>query len=392
MRIAEAQSSCSSKVGCAGDPSDRCGSGLEKIYPTSAVRFGYLKHIGEFKYKSGMTFGCGCKVVIQTSRGIEIGDQVSLTCTGCSKSISRDQMRDYARNSGEGYLDLACGRILREATEDDLREDRHIRENAKERLSRCKEFVGRLNMPMKMVECEHLFGGERIIFYFMSASRVDFRDLVKELAQEYHTRIEMRQVGARDEARLVADYETCGQECCCKTFLKTLKPISMKMAKMQKATLDPSKVSGRCGRLKCCLRYEHTTYEELDKLLPKIGRRIQTAEGEGIVVDRQILTQLLQVELNDMRRIAVAIEDVLTAKDLEKPKTDPSAPTSGDAAERKPDSAQSRAPEQKQRDPKGETPAEEQQKKPRRKRRRRRRWSKRSGDNSGPSSPDSSRN
>jgi hypothetical protein len=202
----------------------------------------------------------------------------------------------------------------------------------------------------------------------------------------------MRQVGARDEARLVADYETCGQECCCKTFLKTLKPISMKMAKMQKATLDPSKVSGRCGRLKCCLRYEHTTYEELDKLLPKIGRRIQTAEGEGIVVDRQILTQLLQVELNDMRRIAVAIEDVLTDKDLEKPKADPSAPPSGDAAERKPDSARARASERKQQDSKGEAPADEQQKKPRRKRRRRRRWSKRSGDKSGPSSPDSSKN
>ena len=114
-----------------------------------------------------------------------------------------------------------------------------------------------------------MFGGERILFYFTAEERIDFRSMVRDLTTEYRTRIEMRQVGARDEARLLADYETCGREVCCKVFLKTLRPITMRMAKLQKATLDPTQVSGRCGRLKCCLRYEHVGYEELDKKLPR---------------------------------------------------------------------------------------------------------------------------
>jgi hypothetical protein len=166
---------------------------------------------------------------------------------------------------------------------------------------------------MKVVECEHLLGGERIIFYFRvrGDGRVDFRDLVRLLAAEYRTRIEMRQVGARDEARLVADYETCGRECCCKTFLKNLKPISMRMAKMQKATLDPSKVAGRCGRLKCCLRYEQEGYEEMDRKLPRVGTRVRTSHGDGYVIGRQILTQLLQIRDDDDRVVTVVVEDVL---------------------------------------------------------------------------------
>ena len=311
MRIAEVSSVPLGSVGCSSNPNERCGHGLEKIYPTAVVRYGHLKHIGEFTYKPGMKFTCGGQVVIQTERGIEIGNQVSLTCSGCSKSVSREQMRDYAKNSGESYLDFKHGKILREATTEDLHEERRMRVQVKEKLDLCKTLIAKHNLPMKTVECEHVFGGERIIFYFMADNRVDFRQLVKDLAQEYHTRIEMRQVGARDEARLIADYETCGQECCCKTFLKTLKPISMRMAKMQKATLDPSKVSGRCGRLKCCLRYEHETYESLDKKLPKIGRSIRTTHGDGIVVDRQILTQLIQIEMDDSKRITVVAEDIL---------------------------------------------------------------------------------
>ena len=153
---------------------------------------------------------------------------------------------------------------------------------------------------------------------FRSEGRVDFRGLVKELADEFQTRIEMRQVGARDEARLLADYETCGRECCCKNFLKTLKPISMKMAKMQKATLDPAKVSGRCGRLKCCLRYEHVTYEELDQGLPKIGARIVTEDGAGVVVARQILTQLLHIQTEGGGRLTVPVEKILSEADIAK--------------------------------------------------------------------------
>lgn len=357
MRIAEVKAPPTGLVGCSSDPNEKCGHGLEKIYPTAAVRYGYLKHIGEFSYKPGMKFTCGGSVVIHTDRGIEIGMQVSLTCTGCSKSVTREQMRTYAQNSGEGYLQLKCGKILREASTADLHEERHIRAQIKEKLDRCVQLIRQYDLPMKLVDCEHVFGGERIIFYFMADNRVDFRQLVKELAQEYHTRIEMRQVGARDEARLVADYETCGQECCCKTFLKTLKPISMRMAKLQKATLDPSKVSGRCGRLKCCLRYEHETYEELERKLPKIGQAVRTPHGSGMVVDRQILTQLVQIELDDLKRIYVVAEDIL-------PLADPIE----EKAPQKPEPPEPRAKLEA-----GTPPAEEQaaQKKKRRRRRRR---------------------
>jgi cell fate regulator YaaT (PSP1 superfamily) len=311
VRIAEVSPYRGQSASCGGDPNDRCGNGLEKIYPTTVVRYGYMRHLGEFAYNPGQKFSCGGKVIIETDRGIELGEQVSLTCTGCSKSVSREQVRSYVRLSGEKYLDVNRGKILREATASDLQEQHHIREEARGKLTRCRRLAGEMGLPMKLVECEHLFGGERIIFYFMAEGRVDFRELVKSLAKEMHTRIEMRQIGARDEARLVADYETCGRECCCKAFLKTLKPISMRMAKLQKATLDPSKVSGRCGRLKCCLRYEHETYEELERKLPRLGKKIRTAHGEGVVVARQPLTQLVQIELENGQRFTVVVEDIL---------------------------------------------------------------------------------
>lgn len=298
------------QTGC--DPGGKCGNGLEKIYPTCAVRYGYMRYIGEFRYAPNMKFACGGKVVVQTNRGMEIGEQVSLTCSGCEKSISRKQIQDYVRASGNEFFELKAGKILRAATKQDLDEQAHLNQDAARKLMRAKEIAAGLGLNMKFILCEHLLGGERLIFHFMSEDRVDFRELVKQLAHEYHTRIEMHQVGARDEARLVADYEICGRECCCKNFLKKLRPVNMKMAKLQKATLDPSKVSGRCGRLRCCLRYEHEGYEELNKKLPRTGARIRTERGIGTVIDRQILTQLLSVQYDDSNELeTVAVESVL---------------------------------------------------------------------------------
>jgi hypothetical protein len=153
----------------------------------------------------------------------------------------------------------------------------------------------------------------------MSEARVDFRGLVKHLAGRFRTRIQMHQVGARDEARLVADYETCGQHCCCKQFLKVLKPISMGAAKMQKATLDPNKISGRCGRLKCCLRYEETTYEDLKRKLPRVGSRVRTSEGVGFVEETMILTQLVKVRLDNSERMVAVANEELLERDLPQP-------------------------------------------------------------------------
>ena len=287
------------------------GDGIASTPPTTAVRFGFLRYLGQFTHTEDLRFSAGSRMVIQTMRGIEIGQHVPLTCSGCKRAVSPEKLQDWVEQCSEGAMIFGAGRILREATAADLSEFAHIQSLAPERRKFCQALADRHGLGLRVVDCETLFGGERIIFYFTAAERVDFRGLVRELAKEYRTRIEMRQVGARDEARLLADFETCGREVCCKVFLKTLKQISMKMAKVQKATLDPSQVSGRCGRLKCCLRYEHEEYETLDKMLPRIGTRVNTNHGEGVVVNRQILTQLIQIRTDSETLVAVGIEDVL---------------------------------------------------------------------------------
>ncbi len=157
-----------------------------------------------------------------------------------------------------------------------------------------------------------MFGNERIVFYFLAEKRVDFRELVKDLAREFKTRIEMRQIGVRDEAKLLADYGDCGKPVCCNTHMPVMPPVSMRMAKLQKSTLDPSKISGRCGRLKCCLRFEQDVYEEFHQELPAAGDRVVTNKGSGRVLSQEILARKLLVEFEDGRRLIVAAEEILT--------------------------------------------------------------------------------
>lgn len=296
-----------------------CGAGLEKIYPATAIRYGAMRWVGEFRYRPGSVFRCGGKVVIETDRGVEIGEQVSLTCNGCSKSVSREQIKRYVEASGADFYKLRAGRILREATPQDLLEHEKLNAKLHEDIDRASLIAAQVGLEIAIVTVEHLLGGERIVFYFRhDEGRVDFRDLVKELAHYYQTRIQMVQVGARDEARLVADYEICGRECCCRNFLKKLRPVNMKMAKLQKSTLDPTKVSGRCGRLRCCLRYEHEGYEELDAKLPRAGLWVETEFGVGQIIDRQVLTQLLMIRTTEGRVVTVPAEE-LRAVDVAPP-------------------------------------------------------------------------
>jgi len=278
-----------------------------------AVRYSMLGWVGQFRHPPGMRFGLGCKVVIKTERGIEMGTCVAWSCPHCPGGlcVSAEQARRYVEASGQEYLRPDAGEVLRIATPEDLAEERRINEQTAEKLRFCDQQAAKRGLKMRLVACEHLFGGERIIFYFTADGRVDFRQLVRDLARRYRTRIEMRQIGARDEARIVADYEICGRECCCKNFLKVLRPVNMKMAKLQKATLDPTKVSGRCGRLRCCLRFEHSTYEELDARLPKVGQVVKTSKGTGTVCDRHILTQLLVLDMGEGKRQVVPVEEVL---------------------------------------------------------------------------------
>jgi cell fate regulator YaaT (PSP1 superfamily) len=194
----------------------------------------------------------------------------------------------------------------------DANELAHIEANAKSEFQVCQRHVAELGLEMQLIDIEHLFGGERVIVYYLAEGRVDFRELVKRLASEFQTRIEMRQIGVRDEAKLLADFGDCGKEVCCGAHLTEMPPVSMKMAKMQKATLDPTKISGRCGRLKCCLRYEYDTYVDLQKELPPAGSEIATRDGKGRVLSQEILSQQLLVEMEDRHRVLIDAADVLT--------------------------------------------------------------------------------
>src|SRR5262245_24839569 len=163
---------------------------------------------------------------------------------------------------------------------------------------------------MDLVDVEALPGGERLVFFYLAEKRVDFRELVKDLARSFQTRIEMRQIGVRDEAKLLADYGDCGKPVCCNTHMITMPPVSMRMAKLQKSTLDPTKISGRCGRLKCCLRFEQDVYEDFQKELPPPGSRVLTPKGQGRVLAQEILARRVLVEFEDGRRLPVAAQEI----------------------------------------------------------------------------------
>lgn len=276
------------------------------------VRYGRMSTLGLFEHHEGGIPKVHSRVVVKTTRGLELGYLVGRFSSykGGQFRLTQEQIKEYFDSDDVDFSPNQIGKFIRYATAADISEERHLRKIAREEMEYCRRITKEMNLPMKIVDAEHVFGGERIIFYFMSDGRVDFRDLVKRIAQEYQTRIEMRQIGSRDEAKLLGDVESCGQQCCCQRFLKHLKPVNMRMAKMQKATLDPAKISGFCGRLKCCLRYEDDTYTDLKKRLPKKNTKVKTKHGEGKVVDTQILTQLVLVEYQNGEKIAVPLDDM----------------------------------------------------------------------------------
>lgn len=262
----------------------------------ASVHYGRVNHNENFFCREeGLRNGD--HVVVRTSRGVEVG---------MIKGPVQVQERDEVKGLGE---------ILRKATDDDLKIAEHIA-SVKEidEKNYCTRLIRELELPMTLAAVEHLFGGDKIIFYFLADGRVDFRALVKDLAKEYRTRIEMRQIGVRDEARLLADYEHCGQELCCRTFMQKLEPVMMRMAKLQKTTLDPNKISGHCGRLMCCLRFEDEVYAELKKQLPKKGSHVRTEEFEGEVIDYNILKQTCLVEVEKGERHIVPVDKILDRK------------------------------------------------------------------------------
>jgi cell fate regulator YaaT (PSP1 superfamily) len=265
--------------------------------PRYVLRYGSTRSIGLFTARSGIDrLLRGTRVIARTSRGLEAAEVLA--------EATDEQARQLEKAPG--------GQIMREMTSDDANELAHLQQQERAAFETCQRHVLRLGLPMQLVDLERVFGGERLIVYYLAEERVDFRDLVKALASEFQTRIEMRQIGVRDEAKLLADYGDCGQPVCCGTFLSEMPPVSMKMAKVQKATLDPTKISGRCGRLKCCLRYEYDVYEDLMRDLPPIGSDIVTTNGRARVLGQEILAQQLLVAMEDNRRILIPASDVLT--------------------------------------------------------------------------------
>ena len=259
------------------------------------VRYGRMRFLGDFNGLPGQDHPRGQAVVVRSDRGTELGE---ILCPATEQTAR--------------FLDNPVhGEILRLPTGDDrLQEERNAREWDKD-FATCLDLVARRKLQMNLVDLEILHGRERVVIYYLAEKRVDFRELVKDLARSLRTRIEMRQIGVRDEAKLLADYGDCGKPVCCNTHLTRMPPVSMKMAKIQKTTLDPSKISGRCGRLKCCLRYEYDTYRELETMLPPQGSIVTTPGGRGRIVGHEILAQKVVVEFEDRRRVIVGQDDLL---------------------------------------------------------------------------------
>ena len=265
--------------------------------PKFVVRYGSMRLLGEFASKRQHTVRRGDDVIVRTDRGVEFGMVLS-EADGKTKEFLGENVR--------------TGRILRMASDEDRRSLEEVAERETKFFSEAETMIAAQRLQMQLVDVEQVFGGERIVFYYLAEKRVDFRELVKGMAREFNARIEMRQIGVRDEARLLADYGDCGKPVCCNTHLREMPPVSMKMAKLQKATLDPNKISGRCGRLKCCLRYEYDTYEAHRKELPKIGATVVTREGKGRVIAQELLVRKLLVSFDDGRRVMTDASDIVT--------------------------------------------------------------------------------
>ena len=228
----------------------------------------------------GKEFSKGSKVIVETVRGIECGEVA---------------VSNHTVNDEEIIHPLK--KVIRAANADDIKTVEMNRKTEAEAFAFCEKKVVELELVMKLVEVECTFDGSKMLFYFTSDDRVDFRELVKILASQYRTRIEMRQIGVRDVSKMLGGLGICGRPFCCSQFLDDFHPVSIKMAKEQGLSLNPTKISGTCGRLLCCLKYEQDSYEYLNKITPRVGSLVDTREGRGTVTESNLLTGKLKVSL-----------------------------------------------------------------------------------------------
>lgn len=244
------------------------------------IRF---KEVGKVYYfdPDGKQYKKGECAVVETARGVECGE------------IAMEN-----REVPDEEIVKPLKRIVRPANEADLKVVRENREKEKKAFTVCEEKIRAHHLEMKLVDVEYTFDGGKILFYFTADGRVDFRELVKDLASVFRTRIELRQIGVRDESKMVGGFGMCGRPFCCSTFLGDFQPVSIKMAKEQGLSLNPVKISGTCGRLMCCLKYEQEAYEHLLRHTPKVGAIVETREGRGTVVENNLLTGMLKIRLD----------------------------------------------------------------------------------------------
>lgn len=223
----------------------------------------------------------GEKVIVETARGVECGE-VAME----GREISDESIVQPLR------------KMIRLATKDDLRRVEENRKKEKTAFDICEKKIAERGLEMKLVEVEYTFDNSKILFYFTADGRVDFRELVKDLAGQFRTRIELRQIGVRDEAKMLGGIGICGRPFCCGSFLGGFQPVSIKMAKEQGLSLNPVKISGACGRLMCCLKYEQEAYQDLLRTTPKVSAVVSTPDGKGVVIDQNLLTAKLTVRLD----------------------------------------------------------------------------------------------
>jgi len=264
------------------------------LYNVVGIRF---KKAGKIYYfdPNDMDIQKGDFVIVETVRGVEYGKVV----------IAPKQV-------DENDVVLPLKKVLRIADQKDQLIVEENRIAAKEAYEVCCEKVSLHELDMKLVDVEYTFDRNKVIFYFTADGRVDFRELVKDLAAIFRTRIELRQIGVRDEAKMLGGIGPCGRMLCCSTFLGDFEPVSIKMAKDQNLSLNPTKISGLCGRLMCCLKYENDEYESAKEQLPDLGEWISTPDGRGKVVGLNILERVLQVEISEQERVLeYTLEEIL---------------------------------------------------------------------------------
>ena len=266
------------------------------------VRF---KPVGKTYYFDPQDFEInkGDNVIVETSRGIEYG-----TVVVGRKEINDDELLKPIKP------------IMRPAQQEDHERYRENKKKEKEAFDICTEKIKRHGLEMKLIEVEYTFDGSKILFYFTADGRVDFRELVKDLAMVFRTRIELRQIGVRDESKTIGSIGVCGRSLCCSKFLGEFAPVSIKMAKEQGLSLNPSKISGACGRLMCCLKYEQDTYEELLKKLPRHGALVKTPDGNGIVESVSVLKEKVKVSVGEEKERTIKEYDASEIKVLKNTK------------------------------------------------------------------------